>query len=103
MCYRLSIFGHKLGFLDYVRFNTTRKHYNNDQLIQQDAFLVVKISIITTRRKTGHVKYYFLQRVYYLVVNIPKPVVNELKILAKKKAGPFPARFWEAKAKRRRL
>jgi len=55
--------------LDY----TTKKQCNNDQLIQQGAFLVVKISITMTRRKTGRRKYMFLRRVSYLVVNSPKP------------------------------
>ena len=82
---------------------TTRKQYSNDQLIQQGAFLVVKTSIIATRRKTGREKYEFSQRVYYLVVNIPKLVVSGLKILAKEKARQFLVKFWGAKQKRRRL
>ena len=75
---------------------TTKKQCNNDQLIQQGAFLVVKISITMTRRKTGRRKYMFLRRVSYLVVNSPKPGCKYTQILAKKEAGQFRGTFWSS-------
>ena len=82
---------------------TTKKQYNNDQLIQQGAFLVVKISTTMTRRKTGRRKYMFLRRVVYLIVNILKPGCKYTHNFSQKEAGQFRGRFWRANSKRRRL
>ena len=76
-----------------------KKQYNNNQIIQQGAFLVVKISTAMRRRKTGRRKYKFLRRVYYLIVNILKTGCKYTQIFSQKESGTF----WRAKPKRRRL
>jgi len=55
------------------------------------------------RRKTGREKYKYLRRVYYLIINILKPVANTLRVSAEKKAGQFPGTFSRATPKRHRL